>query len=79
MFRWNRNFVLEVNNKHLLNYFKRINIEDEIHNYIKNNTIKEFKYNKFEINSFILSNITKNLFTVEENDEKNKMIEEQIY
>lgn len=68
----NRSFVLEINNNYLLNCFERINIKDEIHHYIKNSTIKEFKYNKFELNSFKLRNITKNLFTVEENYEKDK-------
>ena len=62
--------ILELHNNYLVNCFEKINIENEIQSYIKNNSTKEFRYNKFEFNPFKLSNITKNLISVEENIEK---------
>ena len=62
--------ILEVNNNYLVNFYEKINIDNEIQNYIKNNTTKEFRFNKFEFIPFKLNNITKNLFSVGENNEK---------
>ena len=64
--------VLEMANHGLNTCYEKIDVENNIKNFITKNATKEFKYRKFEYIPFKLNNINKNLlFTdIKENDKK---------
>ena len=53
--------ILELTNHGLNNCYEKIDIENDIKNFVMKNATKEFKYHKFEYNPFKLNNINKNL------------------
>ena len=53
--------ILELTNHGLNNCYEKIDVENDIKNFVIKNATKEFKYHKFEYNPFKLNNINKNL------------------
>ena len=53
--------ILEVTNHGLNTCYEKIDIDNDIRNFVMKNATKEFKYHKFEYNPFKLNNINKNL------------------
>ena len=53
--------ILELTNHGLNNCYEKIDVENDIKNFVMKNATKEFKYHKFEYNPFKLNNINKNL------------------
>ena len=59
--------ILEMANHGLNTCYEKIDIKNNIKDFIMKNATKEFKYHKFEYNPFNLNNINKNLLFKEEN------------
>ena len=53
--------ILEMTNHGLSTCYEKIDVENDIKNFVMKNATKEFKYHKFEYNPFKLNNINKNL------------------
>ena len=53
--------ILEVTNHGLNTCYEKIDVDNDIKNFVMKNATKEFKYHKFEYNPFKLNNINKNL------------------
>ena len=68
--------ILEVTNHGLNTCYEKIDIDNDIKNFVMKNATKEFKYHKFEYNPFKLNNINKNLLF---NDIKDAKIQEIKY
>ena len=62
--------ILELTNHGFNTCYEKINIEDNIKNFVMKNATKEFKYHKFEYNPFKLNNINKTLLFKDLNESK---------
>lgn len=61
--------ILEMTNNGINTCYEKIDLENNIKNFVKKNATKEFKYHKFEYNPFKLNNINQKLLF---NDEQKK-------
>ena len=53
--------ILDMTNHGLNKIYEKIDIENDLKNFVMKNATKEFRYHKFEYNPFKLNNINKNL------------------
>ena len=62
--------ILELTNHGFNTCYEKMNIENDIKNFVMKNATKEFKYHKFEYNPFKLNNINKTLLFKDLKDTK---------
>ena len=68
------NDVFEILNQSKNNCYEKINIKNDIKNFVMKNATKEFKYQKFEYIPFKINNINKALLFSDKNENKKNQI-----
>ena len=71
--------ILEIMNQSKNNFYEKIDVKNEINNFVMNNATKEFKFHKFEYIPFKINNINKNfLFSDIKENPKNPINKEKV-
>ena len=71
--------ILEIMNQSKNNFYEKIDVKNEINNFVMNNATKEFKFQKFEYIPFKINNINKNfLFSDIKENPKNPINKEKV-